>query len=560
MLKKGDMPYWTETKYADAKNFDPQIVIIALGTNDSKNFNWVHGSEFYSDYASMIGEFRAGGKNPHIFVCFPPPAFYYNQFAISDSTLYNAIQPLVDSIRTTLGTSKIDYYHPLLPYGNLFADGIHPSNAGALMMAQIAYKAITTNSAVTSVKSPLSKSTFTSNEQLIITINNNNATPLVNVPVAFKIDNNTEVKEVIASIPANTEVNYTFVQKVDFSQKKEYSVKIYSTLTNQPPYDTLQVKITNFNANADYAMKFAGNNGQVIIPNAASLMPLNALTLEAWIYPTQFQTYYFNGSVISKETSNGSGYALNVGGDGQGRILIGTGNWMEAAAPAKSISLNQWSHIAGVYDGSSIKFYVNGVLKATTNIVGSMISSTSPLYIGGSSAFFGRDFIGGIDEVSIWNRALNVTEINNNKNYLLKGDETGLVAYYHLNQTPGTQIVTNSAGTGNNGTIQNLDIYTSWMNGKGLTTNDGTGVSQTKVMSGVTIYTDLSRDFIYIKLERKSIKLKLVITDLMGKVILNRNINDANSEIQINVQNYAKGLYILTLRSDSEIVSTKILL
>jgi acyl-CoA thioesterase-1 len=563
MLKKGDFPYWNEPLYTAAKNFDPQIVIISLGTNDSKNFNWVFGSQFYSDYASMISEFRSNGKNPHIFVCFPPPAFYYNQYSISDSTLYNSIQPLVDSIRTTLGTSRIDFYHPLLPYGTLFADGIHPSDAGALMMAQIAYKAITTNAAVTSLKSPLSNSTLSSNEQLRITINNNNAVPLLNVPVTYNIDNNTEVTEVIASIPANTEIDYRFLQKVDFSEKKEYSVKVYTTITNQPSFDTIKVKINNFNENADYSMKFAGNNGQVIIPNSSSLMPLNALTLEAWIYPTKFQTYYFNGSIISKEQSSGtigSGYALNVGGDGQGRFLIGNGNWMEATAPAKSISLNQWSHIAGVYDGSSIKFYVNGVLKATTNNVGTLLASTSSLYIGGSSAFFGRDFIGGIDEVSIWNSALTETEINNNKGYLLNGSEPGLVAYYHLNQIPGVQTVTNSTGNGNNGTIQNLDIYHSWMNGVGLIANNGTGISQTKVMSGVSIYTDPTREFLFIKLDSKDFNLKLVITDLMGRTVLNRDIKDANSEVKINIQNYIKGIYILTLRSDSKCISSKIIL
>ena len=562
MLKNGDSPYENQTAYTTAKNFDPQIVIISLGTNDSKGYNWgVYGSQFYSDYASMIADFRSTGHNPHIFVCFPPPAFIYNQYNIMDSTLINSIQPLVDSIRTTLGTSKIDYYHPLLPYCNLFADGIHPTDAGSLMMAQIAYKAITTNVGVTSVKSPLSKSTLTSNEQLTITINNNNPTPLVNVPVAYKVDNNTEVKEVIPSIPANTEINYKFVQQVDFSQKKDYSVKVYTSITNQPPYDTLSVKITNFNANADYAMKFGGTNGEVVVPNSASLMPLSAFTLEAWIYPTQFASSAGSGTVISKESNTG-GYALDIGGNGSGRIVIVGGNkaWIDAIIPDQSIILNQWSHIAGVYDGTNIYFYVNGVLKATTSNVGAIQPSTSQFWIGGSSAFSGRVFNGGIDEVSIWNRALSPTEIIANKGFLLKGNENGLVAYYNLNQTPGTQIVTDLTGNGNNGTIQNLDIYTSWMYGAGLVSTNSTGVSQTKIMLGVSIYTDPTRDFLFVKSDSKNINLNLVITDLMGRTVLNNDIKNAGSEIKVNIQNYVKGLYILTLRSDSESISTKIIL
>jgi len=559
MLKKGDFPYWNEIKYTDAKNFDPQIVIIALGTNDSKSFNWAYKSDFYTDYASMISEFRSGGKNPHIFVCFPPPAFIDN-YSITNSVICHEILPLVDSVRTTLGTSRIDYYHQLLPYGGNFPDGIHPNDAGALIMAQIAYKALSKSLAVTSLKSPVSSTTLSGNELLTVTINNNRSLPLVNVPVAYKVDANTEVKEVIASIPANTEVNYTFTHKADFSQVKDYSLSIYTAVDTAKINDTLTVKVTKFLPVVNRALLLSGSNGEVVIPHTAALMPLTAFTIEAWIYPTKFRTNIYEGTVISKESANGSGYALNVGGDGQGRIVIGNPNWIEAVLPAKSIALNQWSHIAGVYDGASLKFYVNGVLKVTTLNAGTITASSSPIYIGASAAFGGRGFIGGIDEVSIWNIALTQTVINNTKDYFLKSNEDALVAYYHLNQTPGTEIISDTTQNANNGTLQNIDLFNGWMPGVELAQNLNTDVIQTKIIKGATIFTDADRNYLIIKLSEKQNHLTLVITDLSGRQIQRSDLKDAGSDIKLDVRNYNQGLYIVTLNSDSGSKSIKILL
>jgi VCBS repeat-containing protein len=142
LLKNGDVSYWNNSKLATAVNFNPDIVIISLGTNDSKPQNWdTHSGEFYGDYQALINEFRNNGKNPLIFVCFPPPAIKDN-FGIRDAVIRNEILPIIQSIQDNLGTSKIDYYYKLLPYGNYFPDGIHPNNQGAAIMAQIAYNAI----------------------------------------------------------------------------------------------------------------------------------------------------------------------------------------------------------------------------------------------------------------------------------------------------------------------------------------------------------------------------------------------------------------------------------
>ncbi|MFZ4620803.1 MAG: GDSL-type esterase/lipase family protein [Bacteroidota bacterium] len=141
LLKKGDFPYWNTVKYLDAKDFDPQIVIIKLGTNDSKPQNWTFKSEFFTDYVALVNEFRNNGRRPQIIVCRPVPVFT-DGFGITGSIVKNEIIPLVDSVQKTLGTSMIDFYAAMLGHSDLFSDGIHPIAAGYTIMAQVARDSI----------------------------------------------------------------------------------------------------------------------------------------------------------------------------------------------------------------------------------------------------------------------------------------------------------------------------------------------------------------------------------------------------------------------------------
>src|SRR5215510_4652587 len=74
------------------------------------------------------------------------------------------------------------------------------------------------------------------------------------------------------------------------------------------------------------------------------------------------------------------------------------------------LPLNAYSHLAGTFDGSSLKLYVNGVLVGTRTFTGPMPIGTGPRRIGGHS--LGQQFFKGtIDEVRIFNRALSQAEI-----------------------------------------------------------------------------------------------------------------------------------------------------
>lgn len=139
MFKNSNAPYWKTERYAKAKSLNPQILIIALGTNDADPWRWNSlKNEFKSDYLDMVKEFRQGGKDPIIYVCLPPPLFG-PQKAAQNTVVENELIPLIKEIAGEIGAYIIDYHQPLINANKQFPDNVHPDDAGAVLMAQIAY-------------------------------------------------------------------------------------------------------------------------------------------------------------------------------------------------------------------------------------------------------------------------------------------------------------------------------------------------------------------------------------------------------------------------------------
>jgi acyl-CoA thioesterase-1 len=146
LLKKGDRPYWKMPDFVRAKASRPNIVIIMLGTNDSKPQNWAHGDDFVADYRDLITIFQGLDTKPRIYLCHVPTVEEPNRYKITE-TASLVIDQRVDDLAKEFGLQVIPmdqaYGGDLSVLGN---DRVHPNEHGALELAQTAAEALTSTS------------------------------------------------------------------------------------------------------------------------------------------------------------------------------------------------------------------------------------------------------------------------------------------------------------------------------------------------------------------------------------------------------------------------------
>jgi acyl-CoA thioesterase-1 len=141
LLKKGDNPYWKQKAFKDATDFAPNIVVIKLGTNDTKPQNIKHKDEFATDLAALVDHFAALPTNPKIFLCRPVPA-YATQWGINEKGIEEMVMPAIEQVAKAKGCTIIDLHAALSGKPELFPDKIHPNKDGAALMAKTVADAI----------------------------------------------------------------------------------------------------------------------------------------------------------------------------------------------------------------------------------------------------------------------------------------------------------------------------------------------------------------------------------------------------------------------------------
>ena len=143
MLNKGDHPYMNEPAYKNALAFNPNIVVIKLGTNDSKSFNWKYKADFMKDAQNMINAFKGLPSQPKIYLCYPSKA-YLTGDGINDDIISKEIIPMIKKLAKKNDLSVIDLHTAMDGMPELFPDRIHPNEKGAQVMAKAVYQSIST--------------------------------------------------------------------------------------------------------------------------------------------------------------------------------------------------------------------------------------------------------------------------------------------------------------------------------------------------------------------------------------------------------------------------------
>ncbi|MEC4005945.1 LamG-like jellyroll fold domain-containing protein, partial [Flavobacterium sp. SUN052] len=222
-------------------------------------------------------------------------------------------------------------------------------------------------------------------------------------------------------------------------------------------------------------LDFDGVNDAVLVNSSSvstSLTNSTLLTVEAWVKPNANTG---SRSIVSNH-QGGTQFCLKAVNDTY-QIFIGFGSF-SVQSPANSLVVGTWQHVAGVFNGSSLSIYINGVLAGTAAASYVLPSSTNPIMIGYNG--FGEYFNGSIDEVRVWKAVLTADDISRRRFCELNGNESGLLAYYKFNQgvnaanNSGVTSLPNSTATsGLNGTLSNFALTGStsnWLSGSPVAT------------------------------------------------------------------------------------------
>ena len=143
----GDQPYVKREVYQNALEYDADIIVFMMGTNDAKSENWTDATSFLEDYDELLGSLMEGEKAPKVYVGLCPEAYYTEDADKSTGIASYDIQPVVvdeiaeaislHAVTSDFPIGVIDIHSLTEAHPEWFeADGIHPNNDGAKAIAE----------------------------------------------------------------------------------------------------------------------------------------------------------------------------------------------------------------------------------------------------------------------------------------------------------------------------------------------------------------------------------------------------------------------------------------
>ena len=142
--QSSDRPYRSSEAFRRSTSFQPDIVLVMLGTNDSRGDNWKGAGPFSTDYRELVAQYQTLVSSPRVWLMTPPAVFRLGRskevrYSMSEA----AIQEICDTIKglaPELGCGIIDIHEATALHPEAFRfDGVHPGGVGATLIAQAVY-------------------------------------------------------------------------------------------------------------------------------------------------------------------------------------------------------------------------------------------------------------------------------------------------------------------------------------------------------------------------------------------------------------------------------------
>lgn len=141
LLSSGDTPYDKNKFWSLSHDVKPDVVLIMLGTNDTKPQNW-NAEAYEQQLADMVASYTGLPNHPDVYLL-TPPAAWANTFGIDPDIVQNGVVPIVERVAAQQNLPVIDIFAATQGKQQLFKDGVHPDAAGYGIIARTVADALT---------------------------------------------------------------------------------------------------------------------------------------------------------------------------------------------------------------------------------------------------------------------------------------------------------------------------------------------------------------------------------------------------------------------------------
>ncbi len=224
-------------------------------------------------------------------------------------------------------------------------------------------------------------------------------------------------------------------------------------------------------AQSNQYLHLDGKDDSVVLPDASQyLVGAEGFTMTGWFYTDELR--YGQGMLDFRGASEDEFYIIQLANGKLECRWIPNGTLYEFVSPEFVILPEQWQHLAFVFTGDTIRLFIDGKGRRPITASGTFNDPTVDFSIGESvisccDFYFG----GGVDEVTLWSKALTEKEINDMIENELTGKEEGLEVYYKFNQgVPGEdnssikEAISEVGGPARNARLSNIGLQGSTSN------------------------------------------------------------------------------------------------
>ncbi len=143
VAKDSKLPYLAQAPFQRAMDFQPDIVLIMLGTNDANPEVTYNGTNFEADYAELVNSFLELNSKPQVVIVKSPPMFVSEPSPYNNTYLTENLFPQIENVADQYNLPSVDLYSTFGDHSDYFMDGIHPNEAGSTLIASTMYQTVT---------------------------------------------------------------------------------------------------------------------------------------------------------------------------------------------------------------------------------------------------------------------------------------------------------------------------------------------------------------------------------------------------------------------------------